>query len=309
MNTKNKVTIIGAGMVGSTTAYALIENEITEEIALIDINKKLVRSQVMDLQHSVPFSSYTNVKVGTYDDVKDSKVVIFTAGVAQRTEGQTRLDLVNTNAKIINSVLPQIFKANPNVVLIVVTNPVDVLTYLAIKKYPKKKHQIFGTGTTLDSARFRVLLGKKLHLNPSSVHAYIAGEHGDSEVPLWSIADVGGTPLDKIKKLSATDKKKIFEDAKNAAYAVIEGKQFTNYAIASGAAQVARAVLYDQKTVMPVSRLMQGEYGIRDICLSLPTVIGASGVVHPIVPDISKTEIKQLKSSALQLKTVVKKLK
>ncbi len=305
MDTKNKVTIIGAGMVGSTTAHTLIENEITEEIALIDINKKLVASQVMDLQHAVPFSSYTKVKVGTYSDIQDSKVVVFSAGAAQQGPKQSRLDLVTTNVNILESTLPHIFKANPSVVLIIVTNPLDILTYRAVKKYPSKKRQIFGTGTLLDSARFRVLLGQKLGINPSSVHAYIVGEHGDSEVPLWSIADVGGAPLDRVKKISATEKKKIFESAKNAAYAIIAGKQSTYYAIASGTTSVVRAVLYDQKTVLPVSRLIEGEYGIRDVCLSLPAIIGHGGIVRPITPNISAMEIKQLKKSAAQLKKVL----
>lgn len=308
MEQKNKVTIIGAGMVGSTTAYSLIQGNVTQEIALIDLNKKLVKAQVMDLQQSVPFSSYTKVKVGSYDDIKDSKVVVITAGASQRTGGMTRLDLVNTNAKIIKEIMPKVFKANPNVVVLMITNPVDILTYLAIKMYPKKKNQILGTGTVLDSARFRVLLGEKLGVNPKSIHGYIVGEHGDSEVALWSTVEAGSTPIDKVAKISATEKKKIFESAKNAAYAIIEGKQSTYYAIASGATQVIRTILFDQKTILPVTHLMEGDYGIKNICLSLPVVVGSKGIEKRLRPDISVAEIKRIKSSAKQLKKIADKL-
>lgn len=302
--TKNKVTIIGAGMVGSTTAFSLIENNITQEIALIDVNKKLVASQVMDLQHSVPFSSYTSVKIGTYDDIKNSKVVVITAGASQRTGVQSRLELVSINARIIKEIMPKIFKANPDVIVVMVTNPVDVLTYQAIKMFPKKKNQIFGTGTVLDSARFRVILGRKLGVNPKSVHGYIVGEHGDSEVALWSLVEVGNVPIDKIKKFSAKQKSKFFDEARNAAYAIIAGKQATYYAIGAGTADVVRAVLYDQKTVLPVSHLMDGQYGIKDICLSLPAVVGCDGVEKTLQPPISKSEIEKLKFSANKLKKV-----
>lgn len=308
MQSKNKVTIIGAGMVGATTAYSLVQNNITQEIALIDINQKLVKSQVMDLTHSVPFSSYTKVKVGSYDDVKDSKVVILTAGAAQRSGGQSRLDLVGINVKILKEVVPQVFKKNPNAILIIVTNPVDVLTYTAVKMFPKKKNQIFGTGTVLDSARFKTILSEKLKVNPRSIHGYVVGEHGDSEVALWSTVSIGNTPIDKFKKFSVTEKNKIYEQAKNAAYAIIEGKQSTYYAIGAGAAEVARAVLYDQKTVLPVSHLMEGEYGIKNICLSLPVVVGCHGIEKTLMPPISSDEIKRLKSSAAKLKEVYKKV-
>jgi L-lactate dehydrogenase len=268
MGTKNKVTIIGAGFVGSTTAYSLIHDDLTQEIALVDINPKLVKSQVMDLQHSVPFNSFTKVKVGSYNDIKDSKLVIITAGAAQKP-GETRLDLVKKNSAIIKEMAPKIFAANPKVMVVVVTNPVDILVYQLIKMFPAKRKQIIGSGTILDSARFRVLLGERLKVNPQSIHAYIVGEHGDSEVPLWSTVMVGNTPLDQFAKLSSKEKNHIFDQAKNAAYAIIAGKQSTYYAIASGVTQLVRTILLDQNTVLPISHLMEGEYGIKDICLSI----------------------------------------
>jgi L-lactate dehydrogenase len=181
----------------------------------------------------VPFWGYTKVKAGTYADLKDSRIVVVTCGSAQKV-GETRLDLLKKNASIIKELMPEIFRRNPDIIVIMVTNPVDILTNIAIKLFPGKKRQIFGSGTILDSARFRFLLGEKVSVNPNSLHAYIVGEHGDSEVPLWSTAMVGNTSLDRFYKLSAKEKTAIFEAAKNAAYAIIEGKQSTYYAIAAG---------------------------------------------------------------------------
>jgi len=208
---RNKVTIVGAGMVGSTLAYSLVTQDIAEEIAVVDINKKLAKAQVMDLQHAIPFTKKTKVKVGTYDDCKDSGVVAITCGAAQKP-GETRLDLVAKNTKIIKEIMPQIFKANPNIVVLMITNPVDVLTYVAISMYPKKKNQIIGSGTALDSARFRYLLSKKLDINAKSIHAYIMGEHGDSEFPVWSTARIGNFKLTEHKKISKADQKKIIKN-------------------------------------------------------------------------------------------------
>jgi len=301
MDQKNKVTIIGAGMVGSTTAYTLLTANVTEEIALIDINDKLVASQVMDLQHSVPFYSYTKVKVGTYDDVKDSKVVVITCGASQKT-GETRIELVKKNSAIVRDIIPKVFKANPDAIILMVTNPVDVLTYMAVKMFPKKKNQIIGSGTVLDSARFRFLIGQKLGINPKSVHAYIVGEHGDSEVPLWSTAAIGNTPLDRFAKLTDGERTRIFGQARNAAYAIIEGKQATYYGIGAAVTHICKTILYDHKTVLPVSHLLEGTYGIHNMCLSTPVIIGCRGVMHEVSPMISAKEKKQLQSSASALK-------
>ncbi|MCR4280099.1 MAG: L-lactate dehydrogenase [Candidatus Komeilibacteria bacterium] len=303
MPLKNKVTIIGAGNVGSTTAYSLIASDITEEIALIDLNDAMVKAQVMDLQHSVPFWGYTNVKVGTYKDIKDSKVVIITCGAKQQP-GETRLDLVKKNATIIKDIVPKVFAQNKNAILVMVTNPVDVLTYLAVKMFPKKKNQIFGSGTILDSARFRLLLGQKLNINPRSIHAYIVGEHGDSELPLWSSATIGNASL-KNFRIPEKDKKIIFEQAKNAAYAIIEGKQSTYFAIAAGLEDIVKAVMYNQNTVLPLSHLIEGQFGIKNVALSLPVVVGADGICQSLDYDISAAEKKQLQASAKQLQKVI----
>ena len=305
MTYKNKVTIIGAGMVGSTAAYSLVTSDITNEIALVDINKKLAESQVMDIEHAVPFYGYTNVKVGTYKDCADSKIAMICCGASQKP-GETRLDLVQKNSKIIKEIIPKIFKQNSNIIIVMVTNPVDVLTYQAIKMFPRKKKQIIGTGTILDSARFRHLIGDHFKINPRSVNAYIVGEHGDSELPLWSTASIGNMGLDKCKNLNAKDKEKIFNEAKNAAYAIIAGKQATYYAIGSGVADLTRAILYNKNTVLPVSHLQEGEFGVKDICLSMPVIIGERGVAGKICLKISAQEKKLLKKSANALKKVAK---
>jgi len=305
---KNKVTIIGAGMVGSTTAFGLIATDITEEIALIDINKKMLASQVMDLQHSVPFWGYTEVKNGDYNDIKDSNLVIITCGASQKV-GETRLDLLKKNAGIIKEIMPKIFKKNPNVVVLIVSNPVDILTNIACKMFPKKKNQIFGSGTILDTARFRLILGEKMSVNPKSVHAYIVGEHGDSELPLWSTAMIGNTPINSFSKISSRSKRQVFEEAKNAAYAIIEGKQSTYYAIAAGVTQLAKAVLFDKKTVFTCSHPLTGEFGIKGVSLSLPIVIGAKGVLRTINLNISAEEKKMLHQSAKKLKEAEQGLK
>jgi len=298
---KNKVTIIGAGMVGSTAAYSLVTNDIVNEIALIDIDKKLVESQVMDIEHAVPFYGYTKVKVGTYKDCSDSKAAIICCGAAQKP-GETRLDLVKKNSKIIKEIIPKIFKQNPNIIIVMVANPVDVLTYLSVKMFPKKKKQIMGTGTILDSARFRHLIGGHFNINPRNIHAYIVGEHGDSELPLWSTASVGNMSLNGCKNLLTKDRARIFHQAKNAAYTIIEGKQATYYAIASGIATLIRAILYDKNTVLPVSHLQEGEFGVKDICLSMPAIVGERGIVGKICIKISTQEKKLLKKSSQALK-------
>ncbi len=304
---RNKVSIIGAGMVGGTTAYSLIAAGSVEEIALIDIDKKLSQSQAMDLQHSMPFLGYTRVKDGSYSDLKDSRIVIITCGASQKV-GETRLDLLKKNSAIVRELMPQIFKQNPEIIVIMVTNPVDILTNIAVKMYPQKQKQIFGSGTILDSARLRFLLGERMSVDPKSLHAYIIGEHGDSEVPLWSAVTVGSTPLDKFMKLTGKEKDEIFKNAKNAAYAIIAGKQATYYAIAAGVTKLVKAVIFNKKTVFTVSHPVDGKFGIKDVSLSLPVVIGAAGVLRDINIELSREEKKLLQLSAKNLKKVESEL-
>jgi L-lactate dehydrogenase len=300
---KNKVTIIGAGMVGSTIAHSLIMKEIAQEIAIIDINEKLVESQVMDLQHAVPFVGNVDVHVGDYDDCVDSAVVVITCGVAQK-KGETRLELVEKNAKIMKGIVPQIFEKNPDIVLVMVTNPVDILTKLAIDMFPDKKDQIMGTGTLLDSARFRHLIGRRMDINPRSIHAYILGEHGDSEFPVCSTAAIGNMKLGTCNRLEDSDKNKVFEEAKNAAYTIIEGKQSTYYAIGAGTAYLLHAILHDKKTVLPVSHLIEGVYDVSNVCLSMPAIVGKKGILGRVCIQLSEDEQQKLQKSAKILQEI-----
>jgi L-lactate dehydrogenase len=303
----DKITIIGAGMVGSTTAYSLIAKDIAEEIALIDTNEKLVRAQVMDLQHGVPFFGFTKVKVGSYEDIRDSQIVVMCAGAAQK-EGQTRLDLIKQNSALIREITPKVFEMNPNTIFVIVTNPVDILTYVAIQTEPKHEKQILGTGTLLDSARFRHLLGERLHINPRSIHAYIVGEHGDSELPFWSTAVTGSMSIDECEILSEGEKERIFEEAKNAAYSIIAGKQATYYAIGAGVSHLCNAIINDKRIILPVSHLMRGEFGITDMCLSVPVVIGAEGVSGHVCITFSEKEQHLLQESAKALRKALEEM-
>ena len=304
---KNKVTIFGAGFVGSTIAFSLLHRNVAEEIVLVDLNKDLAKTQVMDLQHALPVLGYSDIKTGSIKDVKDSTVVVIACGSAQK-KGESRLSLLQKNACIIKELVPQIFKTNPNVILLIVTNPVDLLTKIAIDVAPKKSKQIIGSGTLLDSLRLRFLVGKQLGVNPQSVHVNIAGEHGDSSLPLWSTATVGGEKIANLKKFKKSVFNKLFLTARNMAYTIIAGKQATYYGIGAGAAYLIDAIIMNKKTVLPVSHLLTGEYGLKDVCLSLPVVIGETGILETINLDIDKLEKKQLTASAIKLQAEAGKL-
>lgn len=304
---KNKVTIIGAGYVGATLAYSLMHQNVVEEIALIDINEKLVQSQVMDLQHSLPVLGYSEVKVGSYADIKDSTVAVIVCGFNQKS-GESRLDLVQKNAGIIKEIVPKIFQQNPEIILLIITNPVDVLTHLAISLFPEKKNQIIGSGTMLDSMRLRFLVGEYLNIDPKSVHAYIVGEHGDSELPLWSVATVGGQKITTLHEYNKKKFEELFIQARQVVYAIISGKQATYYGIAAGAAFLINSIVLNKKTVVPVSHLMEGDYGLTDVCLSMPVVIGEAGILNRLNLTIAGEEKSLLKKSAESLNKVFKSI-
>jgi len=304
---KNKVTIFGAGFVGSTIAFSLLHRNVAEEIALVDLNKNLVASQAMDLQNAVPVLGYSEVKVGSLKDVKDSTVAVIACGCNQKP-GETRLDLLQKNACIIKTLVPQIFKTNPNIILVMITNPVDILTKIAVDLLPAKKKQIIGSGTLLDSLRLRFLVGEYLNVNPQSVHVNIVGEHGDSSLPLWSAATVGGEKIINLKKFKKSVFDKLFLKARNEAYMIIKGKQATYYGIGAGAAFLIDAVIMNKRTVLPVSHFINGEYGLRDVCLSLPAVVGETGIMETVALDIGLVEKKELLKSAHKLQTALKNL-
>ena len=303
---KRSVAIVGAGNVGVAVAYALFNQRIVSEIILIDVDEKRAEGEAMDLMHGQLLVGNVKVRAGTYEDLKDTQVVVITAGVSQQSPDESRLQLLNRNAAVFKDIISKLDKYAPNAILIIATNPVDILTYVSQKLSSRNPEKIIGTGTLLDTARFRALLGQYYGVDPRSVHAYILGEHGDSEVPIWSQANIGGKPIEhntlmnKPYNREALDK--LFEKAKNAAYEIIERKGYTNTAIGVVIARIVKGILEDEKSVIPVSVHWDGEYGISDVCMSLQSVIGIEGVKDRITPDLNDEEIDGLQNSARILK-------
>jgi L-lactate dehydrogenase len=300
-----KVAIIGAGFVGSTAAYALFIDGVAEEIALIDIHKEKAKGEALDLVHGNLFTPYTKVRYGSsYSLCKGADIIVVTAGAHQKP-GQTRLDLTKLNAKILKGIIDEIKKYNKSGIILMVTNPLDVLTYLATKwsKFPKRR--VFGTGTTLDTARFRHLLGDYYKINPKSVHAYILGEHGDSEFPVWSSANIAGIRLKDYSKYDKKKLDKLYDKTKNAAYEIINTKGATYYAIGLAVKDIVKSILTDQHNVYPVSSLIENYYGVKDVCLSIPCVLGKKGIVEQIKIHLDDTEKKMLRKSAATIKKYI----
>jgi L-lactate dehydrogenase len=307
-----RVAVVGTGNVGATFAYALLLSGLAAEIVLIDANRAKAEGEAMDLNHTVPFTYSTRVWAGDYADCAGASVIVFAAGAAQKP-GETRLDLVKKNAIIWRGIVPEVVKHNPNGILLVATNPVDALTYAAWKLSGLPAQQVIGSGTILDTARFRYLLSQHFGVDASSIHAYIVGEHGDSEVPVWSTANIAGMRLPDFcnaQKLphdqQAMDE--IFLQTRDAAYRIIERKGATYYAVAAGLMRITQAILRDERTVLSISSLINGYYGISDVCLSLPTVIARGGVENVLRLELSPEEIEKLRHSAGMLKAVIGKL-
>lgn len=297
-----KVSIIGCGHVGVTTAYTMLLDGTPSEIVLLSRDKDKAIGEALDLEHALPFlDAVTITPTDDYADIKDSKFVVITAGAAQKP-GQTRLDLVETNIKILKSIIPKIVEASPDAVILIVSNPVDVLTFVANKMEGVKPGKIFGSGTILDTARLRFHLAEKLKVNPSSIHAYILGEHGDSSFPVFSSATVGGQPINELKEFDPEEAKKAFTQARDAAYKIINAKGATFYAIATAVTEIMDAVLRDEKKVLPVSVPINDFHGVSDVALSVPCIIGKNGVERQLQISMDENEMKLLKKSADVLK-------
>jgi len=297
-----RVAVVGVGNVGTTFAYALLLSGLAAEIVLIDSNHAKAEGEAMDLNHTVPFTHPTHVWAGDYSDCAGAIVTVVAAGAGQKT-GETRLDLIKKNAGIWRNIVPSIVKNNPNGILLIATNPVDVLTYAAWKLSGLPHERVIGSGTILDTARFRYLLSQHFRVDASSVHAYIIGEHGDSEVPVWSLANIAGMRLAEFCKaqgLSHDQKQmdEIFVQTRDAAYRIIERKGATFYAVAAGLMRITQAILRDQSTVLSVSSLVKDYYGMSDVCFSLPTLVGRGGIEKVIHLELTAAEIEQLKHSA-----------
>ncbi len=307
-----KVGLVGTGLVGSSFAYALMQRGIASELVLVDANAEKAIGEMMDLNHGLSFTKPMKIIAGDYSNLAGSKVVIVTAGASQKP-GESRLDLLSRNAAIFRSIIPQIVKNNPAGIILVTTNPVDILTYISLKETNLPPAKLFGSGTILDTSRFRFLLGQYYEVDPRSVHAYIIGEHGDSEIPLWSMANIGGVRLQefaplKNKNYDQEEMNKIFISVRDAAYEIIKRKGATYYAIGLGLLSIVEAILGNYRSVLSVSTLMTGQYGVKDICLSLPCVVGANGIEEILTLPLSKKEINGFRISAEKLKTTLKKI-
>lgn len=282
------------------------------EIVLIDVDKKRSEGEAMDLNHGVSFVRPVRVWAGDYQDCQGADIVVITAGLAQKP-GESRLDLVNNNLKIFRQIIPEIKKCNTTGILLVATNPVDIMTYAALKLSGFPDSRVIGSGTILDTSRLRYVLGERLKVDPRNVHAYIIGEHGDSEVPAWSLASVAGTKLKDYsaaygQELDDSYLNSIFEQVKNAAYKIIELKGRTYYAIGLGLTRIVESIIRDENAILTVSSLLHDYYGVDDVCLSVPTIVNRSGVREVLKLPLTDEEITKFQSSASTLKDIVKSL-
>ncbi len=303
-----KVAIIGCGFVGSASAFALMQSGLFSEMVLIDVDYKKAEGEAMDISHGEAYARPMKIYAGTYDDITDAAIIIVTAGANQKP-GETRLDLVQKNVGIFKTIIPEIAKRNYPGILLIVANPVDILTYTALKLSGLPENRVIGSGTVLDTARFREILGNHLGVDSRSVHAFIVGEHGDSEIPVWSTANVAGVPINKFCELRGhfnhvQAMKQIADDVKNAAYEIIERKKATYYGIAMAVKRICECIVRDEKSVLPVSNMMHGSYGIEDITLSMPAIVGKNGVEAQMPISLSMEEATALKKSADMLKEI-----
>ncbi|MCX8130353.1 MAG: L-lactate dehydrogenase [Clostridia bacterium] len=308
----SKVTVVGAGFVGSTTAYTLMLSGLISEIVLIDVNAGKAEGEVMDMNHGMPFVRPVKIYSGSYEDCTGSDIVIITAGANQKP-GETRIDLVQKNTAIFKNIISEIVKHNNDCILLVVTNPVDILTYVTSKISGFPKNKVIGSGTVLDTARFRYLLGDHVCIDTRNVHAYIIGEHGDTEVPTWSLTNIAGIPMDRYCEECGNckdnlSKFNIYENVKNAAYHIIERKGATYYAVALAVRRIVEAIVRDENSILTVSSLLNGHYGLENVCLSLPTVVNRNGIDRIIDIPLDKKEIELLQKSGNSLKEVINAL-
>jgi L-lactate dehydrogenase len=289
------------GNVGATFAYALLLRGLASEIVLIDVNRAKAEGEAMDLNHTEPFAYPTRVWAGDYADCAGALVTVIAAGAAQKP-GETRLDLLRKNTGIFRQIVPQVARANPQGIILVATNPVDVLTYASLKLSGLPPPRVFGSGTILDTARFRYLLSQHFGVDPRSVHTYVIGEHGDSEVPVWSLANIAGMRLGEFCALNGIPEDReamdeIFRKTRDAAYQIIERKGATYYAVAAGLMRIVEAIVRDQRTVLSVSRLSAGLYGAGEVCFSLPTVVNRAGAERVLRLGLSADEEAGLRGS------------
>ena len=308
-----RIGIVGVGHVGATTAYGLLMSGLAGELVLIDQDAHRADGEAMDLNHAVPFTHPTRVWAGDYADLDRAQVIVVAAGVGQRP-GETRLDLLKRNADVFQEIVPRMVAHNPIGILLIATNPVDVLSYLAWKLSGRPAHQVIGSGTILDTARFRYLLSEHYGVDPRSVHAHIIGEHGDSEIPVWSLTNIAGVQLRTYVAAQGSTydeaaMQRIFEQTRDAAYKIIRGKGATYYAVATGLVRIVESIVRNQHTILSVSNLVDEVYGMSDVYLSLPAVIGRAGVERMIRLPLDEQETAGLRHSADVLKASIRQLR
>lgn len=300
-----KVAIVGAGNVGSTTAYTLMLNGTVSELAIIDKNKDKAEGEALELRHCMPFTHSVDVTAGdSLSLVKDAAVVVITAGIPQKPD-QPRTELLQTNVRVFKEIVPQIVAHNSQAILLVVTNPLDVLTYVTLKVSGLPACQIFGTGTVLDTARLRYLIARQFEVSPKDVIAYILGEHGDSEFVWWSTANIAGVALDQFPGYSKNVLQEIHQKTKNAVYEIIQRKGATFYAIAIVIAKIVRSILNDQARIFSVSSFIDELYGVKDVCLSVPTIIKEGGICQRLRLDLTAEEQVLFQQSAAKVKETI----
>lgn len=307
-----KVAVIGCGFVGATSAFSLIQSGMFSELVLIDANQQKAEGEAMDLSHGSAYSTPMKIYAGGYDDIVDAGLIVITAGANQKPN-ETRLDLVKKNVAIFKSIIPEIKKRNCEGILLIVSNPVDILTYVALKLSGFPAHRVIGSGTVLDTARLKYVLGQHLQVDSRNVHAYIIGEHGDSELAVWSGAQVSGIHINHFCELrghfehqEAMDR--LYQEVRDSAYEIIERKGATYYGVAVAVRRIAEAIVKNEHAVLPVSSLMHGEFGLEDLCLSIPTVIGQDGVEMVVDIFLNNEENEKLQKSAKALKDVLDSL-
>ncbi|WP_226085346.1 L-lactate dehydrogenase [Mesobacillus sp. S13] len=308
-NHVNRVVLVGTGFVGSSYAFAMVNQGVTEELVLVDLNKEKSEGDAMDLNHGMAFApSQTKIWFGSYADCKDADLVVLCAGANQKP-GETRLDLVEKNSKIFKSIVDEIMASGFDGIFLVATNPVDILTYAVWKYSGLPKERVIGSGTILDTARFRFLLGDYFKVDTRNVHAYIIGEHGDTELPVWSHADIGGKPIANMMKdqehYKHDDLEEIFTNVRDAAYHIIQRKGATYYGIAMGLVRLTKAILQDENSILTVSAQLNGEYGHEDIYIGVPAIVNRNGIREIVELSLDEDEQQKFNHSVGVLRKVM----
>jgi L-lactate dehydrogenase len=310
-----KTGIVGSGFVGATAAYALVMRGVGRRVVLVDMNRARAEAEADDILHAVPFAHPLEVVAGDYKDLAGCRVVVVSAGVGQKP-GETRLELLGRNAKVFKQVIPQVLEQAPDAILLIATNPVDIMTHLAARYAAEMgvpSSRVIGSGTTLDTARFRSLIGRQLNVDSQHIHAYVLGEHGDSEVLTWSLVSIGGIPLPEFctgREISICedDYAAVDEKVRRAAYHIIEGKGATYYGIGSAIARITEVILGDERSILTVCTPMPDVAGVKDVTVSLPNLVGGEGIIQTFFPNLTEEEMSALRRSAQTVRSVIDQL-